>query len=179
MLEQALRHVRLQLPGSAAQAKVLVETAEMIRRLLHQFAAGFLKQPDQTLLTTLKEILDTGSSVADGSEPFDSLAAERLLGFVDEATGLLAQLGAVLRQWTARPDNLGARSEVLRLLRSFNASAQLAGVMRLSELAQRMAYAIEQLGVESLNSPGLAFLAPEFEALQASFERWRSAPGRA
>jgi chemosensory pili system protein ChpA (sensor histidine kinase/response regulator) len=150
LLEQALRHVQLRLPGSAAQAKVFVETAETIRRLLHQFAAGFLKQPDQALLGTLQEILDAESMV--------------------DTRALLAQLGGALRQWTARPDNLGARAEVLRLLQSFADSARLAGAEPLSELAQRMASSIEQLGVESLTSPGLAFLVSHLDALQAGFE---------
>ncbi len=159
MLEQALRHVQSRVPGSAAQAKVFVETAETIRRLLHQFAAGFLKQPDKSALAALQEILD--------AEPAADVLA------------LLAQLGGALRQWTARPENLGARAEVLRLLQSFGESAHRSGAEPLGQQAQRMASAIEQLGVESLNSPGLAFLASHFDALQARFEALHSGPGRA
>jgi chemosensory pili system protein ChpA (sensor histidine kinase/response regulator) len=58
-LEQALRHVQLHAQGIPEHAQVFVESAEDIRRLLHQFAAGFLKKPDPALLEALKEILDT------------------------------------------------------------------------------------------------------------------------
>ena len=58
-LEQALRHVQLHAQGVAEHAQVFIEAAEDIRRLLHQFAAGFLKKPDPALLKALKDILDT------------------------------------------------------------------------------------------------------------------------
>jgi chemosensory pili system protein ChpA (sensor histidine kinase/response regulator) len=66
-LEQALRHVQLHAQGVAEHAQVFIESAEDIRRLLHQFAAGFLKKPDPALIEALKEILDTEfPSVLDG-----------------------------------------------------------------------------------------------------------------
>ena len=58
-LEQALRHVRLHAQGAPEYAQVFIETAEDIRRLLHQFAAGFLKEPRHTLVDALKAILQT------------------------------------------------------------------------------------------------------------------------
>jgi len=57
-LEQALRHVRLHAQGVAEHAQIFIESAEEIRRLLHQFAAGFLKKPDPALIEALKGILD-------------------------------------------------------------------------------------------------------------------------
>lgn len=55
-LEQALRHVQLHAQSVPEHAKVFIEAAEDIRRLLHQFAAGFLKEPNRLLLEALKEI---------------------------------------------------------------------------------------------------------------------------
>ncbi len=159
-LEQALRHVQLQAQGSPAQAQVFLETSEVIRRLLHQFAAGFLKPPDQALLLALQTI-----------------AAERLPRFAEEAQVLLKQLGGALRQWTARPDNLGARSEVLRVLQSFKERAQFAGAAELGESARAMTAAIEGLEVQSLHTSGLAFLLTRFDELEARLERLRSPPG--
>ncbi len=46
---QALRH------GSPHEAQLFVEAAEEIRRLLHQFAAGFLKEPSANLLARLHD----------------------------------------------------------------------------------------------------------------------------
>jgi len=53
-LEDAMQQVQLHGPGNPEQAKVFMDAAEDIRRLLHQFAAGFIKQPDQTLFARLK-----------------------------------------------------------------------------------------------------------------------------
>jgi chemosensory pili system protein ChpA (sensor histidine kinase/response regulator) len=61
VLEHALDHVRLQVEGTPEHAKLFVESAEDIRRLLHQFAAGFLKEPNPDLLQALKEILQLDS----------------------------------------------------------------------------------------------------------------------
>ena len=54
--------------------------------------------------------------------------------FEEEAGELLPQLGGALRQWAARPDNRGARDEVLRALHTLKGSARLAGALRLGEL---------------------------------------------
>ena len=58
-LEQALEHVKLHAQGTAAHASVFNNAAEDIRRLLHQFAAGFLKEPNEAVLLDLKTINDT------------------------------------------------------------------------------------------------------------------------
>jgi len=58
-LEQALQHVQLHRQGTPAQAEVFSNAAEDIRRLLHQFAAGFLKESDATVLAALQAIIDT------------------------------------------------------------------------------------------------------------------------
>ncbi|MEO7107399.1 MAG: Hpt domain-containing protein, partial [Rhodoferax sp.] len=58
-LEQALQHVQLHLQGSSEQASVFNSAAEDIRRLLHQFAAGFLKESDAAVLAALQAIINT------------------------------------------------------------------------------------------------------------------------
>ena len=58
-LESALQHVQLHRQGDAAYAQVFIDSAEDIRRLLHQFAAGFLKEPDDFLVDALKAIVET------------------------------------------------------------------------------------------------------------------------
>lgn len=60
--------------ASASLARLFVDASEDIRRLLHQFAAGFLKEPDEALLAALREAasqarlqvpLDAGAPPAD------------------------------------------------------------------------------------------------------------------
>ena len=58
-LEQALQHVQLHHQGTPEQAQVFNSAAEDIRRLLHQFAAGFLKEADPSILQALQAITET------------------------------------------------------------------------------------------------------------------------
>ena len=58
-LEQALQHVQLHRQGTPDQAGVFSDAAEDIRRLLHQFAAGFLKESDPVVLAALQRIIET------------------------------------------------------------------------------------------------------------------------
>nr|CBA27284.1 hypothetical protein Csp_A01510 [Curvibacter putative symbiont of Hydra magnipapillata] len=226
-LEQALQHVQLHRQVQSAHAAVFCDAAEDIRRLLHQFAAGFVKEADAEVLHSLQVIIDTEfpapvmeeSSITDPEvEPLsesmeapvneaspvldafeidvpdvlpavvaeaaplvildeqdddldaeDHLDADLLPIFEEEATELMPQLGSALRQWVARPDNLGARSEVLRLLHTLKGSARLAGAMRMGEMGHRMESSIEQLGAEGLQSIQLEPLLGRFDSLQAAF----------
>lgn len=59
LLEQALQHVQLHRQGTAEHAQVFNAAAEDIRRLLHQFAAGFLKDADAEIMHALQGIIDT------------------------------------------------------------------------------------------------------------------------
>nr|WP_315464817.1 Hpt domain-containing protein [uncultured Rhodoferax sp.] len=227
-LEQALQHVQLHRQTDAAHASVFCKSAEDIRRLLHQFAAGFVKEADVEVLNALQDIIETefpAPVMEDAAEvepemdelqaslespPVDEVApsvhsvemdvpavlphvvaeaaplvvldaqdddldaqdhldADLLPIFEEEATELLPQLGSALRQWVARPDNQGARSEVLRLLHTLKGSARLAGAMRLGEMSHRMESSIEQLGAEGLQSIQLEPLLGRFDVLQAAF----------
>lgn len=239
-LEQALRHVQLHAQNIPEHATVFIAAAEDIRRLLHQFAAGFLKEPNQVILGELKDILETefpavaeiveeslygalevdsdilaGSifdqlSAIDVLEAVEPIAAEPPLSvpapvvslfdvdhkqddiealdvldvdlfpiFEEEALELLPQLGGALRQWTARPENMGARNEVLRVLHTLKGSARLAGAMHLGEMTHRMESVIENLGSELLQTSQLEPLLSRFDAIQAHFDQLRAMPEQA
>ena len=246
-LEHAMGHVQVHDQSQSAHAHVFVEAAEDIRRLLHQFAAGFLKEPNPQVTSALKAILalefasvepelmsdadaedlaratdfafeedaaeDFNFDLSDLSavpeeqvppvtEQLAPLAAEPeppmaalvdedaidLLDVLDvdlfpifeeEALELLPHLSGALRQWTARPDNLGARSEVLRVLHTLKGSARLSGAMRLGEMTHRMESAVEHLGTEDLTSAQLEPLLAKFDAIQAHFDVLRATPEQA
>lgn len=57
-LEGALQHTQAIACGTPDHARTFTEAAEEVRRLLHQFAAGFLKEPDARLLRELQELKD-------------------------------------------------------------------------------------------------------------------------
>ncbi len=103
----------------------------------------------------------------------DSLDADLFPIFEEEALELLPQLGGALRQWSARPDNLGARGEALRVLHTLKGSARLAGALRLGEKSHRMETSIEQLGKENLTESQIDPLLANFDDIQASFESLR------
>lgn len=251
VLEQALLHVQLHRQGTADHAQVFVNAADDIRRLLHQFAAGFLKEADPSVLEALHEIINTDFSAPTLEDPVEELALEaevqeiavpleleeavaqevevqappvseppapeptpnallqpRAEGltqpakaemamvaaplnvaqahdddidaidnididllpiFDEEAAELLPQLGAALRQWIARPDNLSARNEVLRLLHTLKGSARLAGAMRLGEMAHRMESSIESIGTEQVQAVQLEPLLTRLDDMQGVF----------
>ncbi|MDP2371046.1 Hpt domain-containing protein [Rhodoferax sp.] len=281
-LEQALQHLQLHGQGSPEHARVAVQSAEEIRRLLHQFAAGFLKEPDRGLLEALKTVLetefvaasgdlqdsemdselpsaavvepdseitwpghlepaamdeaiaaaalasvDTEEPVAFAPEPavdlgelpipeaesaplapaaqvaparaqvveaasqvlldeqedeydaVDALDADLFPIFEEEALELMPKLGGALRQWAARPDNLGARSEALRVLHTLKGSARLAGANRLGEMTHRMESVIEQLGIEFLQGAQIDPLLVRFDAIGSNFDALRAVPEQA
>ncbi len=206
-LEQALQHTRAQGTGTAERAHLFMAVAEDIRRLLHQFAAGFLKEPNPTLLAALHtlELARNQPQVSASAEKFapdieagepheaaprpllrelppdaddeldatDAVDIDLFPIFEEEAVELLPQLGFALRQWTARPDNGSARTEVLRVLHTLKGSARLAGALRLGELAHLFESEIESLGTEATSGEALAPLMGRFDALQATFDRLR------
>ncbi len=80
--------------ATAANAALFVDAAEDIRRLLHQFAAGFLKQPDARLLAKLRTLEFPESVFPDvisvssmDDDDFDFLTEEALPA--EEASSLL------------------------------------------------------------------------------------------
>ncbi len=271
-LEHALQHVQLQAQGTPEQARVFMAAAEDIRRLLHQFAAGFLKEPHPQILAQLREILatevapdaadagllpalddtpdpegaaqgeadaaredaavsetapattpaggpeesnpepepepesamasrghvapalsvpvalqgaaaDTGRPAAaepavtdidDDIDAVDVIDPDLFPIFEEEAIELLPSLGAALRQWAARPENLGARNEALRALHTLKGSSRLAGAMRLGEMAHRLESAVEQVDTEALSAEAIEPLLVAFDGLQSGFDALRN-----
>ena len=271
-LEHAIGSVTLhQEAGQMAteeQARLFVEASEDIRRLLHQFAAGFYKEPQAELLAALhrvtheaaplpEEALDNAvapppdhghadgvdeavpvdspaldielssqwgvpeeapvpeaavlapeevpsafvppdfeaSTFGDGMTVFapmpaavpvavqdidddidvlDTIDADLFPIFSEEAQELLPMLGGALRQWVARPDNVGARAEVLRTLHTLKGSARLAGALRLGEMAHRLETEAERLGSDGLRTADVEPLLASFDAIAARFDLLRN-----
>ena len=265
-LEHALQHMAGQQGGTDHQGRVFREAAEDIRRLLHQFAAGFLKEPNpfileelralefgdavsasqvveapvfplepaQTLAAPLVEdmqpVAPTAESFAEpavsdslhddvldatmpveGVEPapapvpvevrppevlpvaeifaqrafegqtsetddidlVDVLDPDLFPIFEEEAGELLPQLGGALRQWSARPENVTARGEVLRALHTLKGSARLAGALQLGEMAHRMESEIEAIGSGDIHGEDVAPLMARLDAIEGKFEALR------
>jgi len=196
-LEHALQHSQTHYSQSAAleYSKVFVDASEDIRRLLHQFAAGFLKEPAAGVLERIHG-LDFSAPVSvspedaevdavevfagsdDGDDEFDAVDAidpELFPIFEEEAAELMPQLGGALRQWSARPDNASARMEVLRALHTLKGSARLAGAMRVGEMAHRIESEIEYLGSEAAATQDFEPLLSRFDAMEHAMDALRRA----
>ena len=169
-LEHALMRSHAAGHGRAGEPELFTEAAEEIRRLLHQFAAGFLRPvaPELMERLALHERLAPEPAPAAGAESAFDLLAEPAAAaaaalpeddidavdavdtelfpiFEDEADELLPQLQSRLRDWLERPGALDAASACLRTLHTFKGGARLAGAMRLGEMAHRLETAIESL----------------------------------
>ncbi|SCK38771.1 chemosensory pili system protein ChpA (sensor histidine kinase/response regulator) [Variovorax sp. HW608] len=202
LFETALDHLHTLGRGTPEQGAILVAAAEEQRRLLHQFAAGFLRDPAEDTLEALRNVAasqlpppeavvepaaaplhlvrDAGSDVLlddadEGSDVVDAVDMDLFPIFEEEAGDLLPQLGAALRDWAQNPDNRAARSSALRTLHTLKGSARLAGAMRLGERAHRMESDIEAIGSEGADRQAIEQLLTRFDALQANFDALRAA----
>ncbi len=250
-LESALGHTQQLAYGTPRHGQAFVAAAEEIRRLLHQFAAGFLKEPDARVTAALRQLeqievplraempeedeisvsgfgglaaapsgapalpVDRESPVVpaagteipqrlvatgpiapaatlvlveavsagprnledehDAIDVIDALDPDLFAIFEEEASELLPQLGGALRQWVARPDNRGARDEVLRALHTLKGSSRLAGALRLGEMSHRMESEIESFGHEGVKPSDLEALLQRLDGLQANLDELRAA----
>ena len=241
-LEHALDKVSQKDSGTDIEGVVFVQVAEECRRLLHQFAAGFLESPKPSVLAQLESLKssesiptrtaqaavetkaypdavvnavsveefpktveknslvqtataampvnasisivseDTNSKrgvahhvvqILDNDDDIDLvdiLDPDLFHIFEEEARDLLPKLGSSLRQWTSNPEDMDARSEVLRTLHTLKGSSRLAGAMRLGELSHRMESEIESIGSENLAKKSIEPLLTRLDGLQSIFE---------
>jgi hypothetical protein len=138
-LAQVLRYVQPAFPLVPEDADLFLAAAEAVRRLLHQFAAGFLKQPEPDLVQALARRLIRSASPH----------------LAKEWSALFSTLGSALRQWTARPDNRSAGLEVIRIVALVQALARQLGNQALLMAANQMTEHARVLGHGDL-APGLA-----------------------
>jgi chemosensory pili system protein ChpA (sensor histidine kinase/response regulator) len=105
----------------------------------------------------------------DEFDAVDAIDAELFPIFEEEAAELIPQLGSAMRQWSARPNNQGARTEVLRVLHTLKGSARLAGALRLGEMAHKIESEIEFIGSESVTAGDFEPLLARLDALENNF----------
>ncbi len=87
-LEHALQWTQLQTTGTPVEGQVYTAVAEDIRRLLHQFAAGFLKEPDAAVQEALRQLhADKVALTPTSTDTATSLHAEEA---VPDADGMLS-----------------------------------------------------------------------------------------
>jgi chemosensory pili system protein ChpA (sensor histidine kinase/response regulator) len=202
-LEHALMRSHAVGRGRAGEPELFNDAAEEVRRLLHQFAAGFLRPvapelaerladherwPLPQALTEFSALEDapveapplplSASSMAfDDDEEIDAVDAidhELFPIFEEEAEELLPQLQTRLRQWAAHPHDREAASACMRTLHTFKGGARLAGAMRVGELAHRLETAVEHLlGRDRIEPVEFDRLVGRADAMAGVFEALR------
>ncbi|CAB5702463.1 Chemotaxis protein CheA [Delftia tsuruhatensis] len=107
LLEHTLAHLQPQRRGEPAQIAACIAASDEVRRLLHQFAAGFLKTPQpgveealQALLALDIEIADAPDSRLDAIEAEDSAASD---GVADAVLDAAAQDPSPAGAYSMRP----------------------------------------------------------------------------
>jgi chemosensory pili system protein ChpA (sensor histidine kinase/response regulator) len=110
----------------------------------------------------------------DEIDAVDALDPDLFEIFEEEAQELFPSTASALRQWTARPDNMSARAEVLRGLHTLKGSARLAGAMRLGELAHRMESSVESIPHEGAQSADIEALMAQLDGMQYNFDVLRN-----
>ena len=175
LMESSLRRTLAQGGGMRDHAVVYGDVAEEIRRLLHQFAAGFLPDCAPELAQALADLdaieVPAYASPSDGASGLD---ADLFVFFEEEALELLPALASALRQWHAHPDHLGARNEVLRVLHTLKGSARLAGALQLGSQAHALESLIEAFPAD-VSRDMIEPVVQAFDGLQTVFETLRNA----
>ncbi len=191
-LESALQRTQAQAGGTPRHARVYAEVSDEIRRLLHQFAAGFLPEARPEVFQALAglDALEVPWPEAPPPEnaptsipayatplvvPTAPVIEDRDLFafFEEEALELLPLLGGTLRQWHARPDNASARDEVLRTLHTLKGSARLAGAPTLGDQAHALESLVEGFKLP-VSSADIEPLLQGFDAFQSAFDTLRA-----
>jgi len=174
-LENALLRSHAQGPGRPGEAALFNEAVEDIRRLLHQFAAGFLRDVAADLMERLlaHEHLPVVPAEPDAAI-VDAIDTELFPIFEEEAEELLPQLQTRLSHWQNQPDSPDAAMACMRTLHTLKGGARLTGAMRLGELAHQLETAIETLADRGrAQAFELAPLLAQADAMSAAFDALR------
>ncbi len=170
LIEQVIERIQTESFYAPTVAQTLSDAAEELRRLLHQFAAGFLKTVDAQLLERLQAYLEPLLTTAfkpdaatPPATPLALAAATEQVGprsnsavvdadmrvvFAEECAQLTASLDAALRAWMQAPAEREHRSQALGALHTLKGSARLVGEQVLAHSAHVLESNIEDLSAQ-------------------------------
>ncbi len=172
-LEHAIKRSNDRGHGDLEEAQLFLDAADEVRKLLHQFAAGFLKTPQMAIVMRLADherraqgapapaaaamAAPAWREVAPSTRPaglglgedeldsVDALDDELFEIFEEEGLELFPRLSTHMREWVQNPADGEAANACLRALHTIKGGARLAGAMRLGELSHRLESSIEAL----------------------------------
>jgi chemosensory pili system protein ChpA (sensor histidine kinase/response regulator) len=180
-LESVCSAIRSQNDRRPDLARPLRSAVEAIRFLLHQFAAGFLRQPDPAITRDLLQSvqseglmacatpesadqaadssadeLDTVLDMEVQSASFDtvhSFSDQEIWNLFNEEAGeLIPHISHHLHAWLKPPHSQNDRNEILRSLHTLKGSARLAGAMPMGDSVHQMESEVEILDPAELST---------------------------
>jgi chemosensory pili system protein ChpA (sensor histidine kinase/response regulator) len=157
-----------ELPEETSRAPLLAESFSMTSAA--PLSANLVEAP---VLAVRARQLDQ-DEIDDEIDAVDALDPDLFEIFEEEAQEIFPATAAALRQWTARPENMSARGEVLRGLHTLKGSARLAGAMRLGELAHRMESSVESIPHEGAQASDIEQLMAQLDGMQHTFDVLRN-----
>ncbi|MFG6447237.1 Hpt domain-containing protein [Roseateles sp. BYS180W] len=167
-------------------AELLLQAAQEIRQLLHQFAAGFWREAPEVLIERLQHYpaadvprkepqdsvlpLSASSDISIKQPLSEDVDAELLQIFLEEARELLTELHGALRSWGHQPEHSAPGVLAMRVLHTFKGGARLAGAMGVGEQAHELESQIERLLAHGAGPSALAALQEEADALEQALQ---------
>ncbi|TAG28246.1 MAG: response regulator [Burkholderiales bacterium] len=162
-------------PGEAAKAVSPIASVEPVAAVAALMAAPVVAASlTEAPLLAVKNRQIGQDEIDDEIDAVDAIDPDLFEIFEEEAQELFPTTASALRQWTARPDNMSARGEVLRGLHTLKGSARLAGAMRLGELAHRMESSVESIPHEGAQSADIEQLMAQLDGMQHNFDVLRN-----
>jgi chemosensory pili system protein ChpA (sensor histidine kinase/response regulator) len=153
LVERLIEKIQTQNFRHTTLAKDLSLAAEDVRRLLHQFAAGFVKEVDPLLFARMEDyfampVLEAPAAQVEQAVQVQQVApdTEMLAVFQEESEQLIPELGAALRAWERSPSLLDHKTQALRVLHTLKGSARLVGEQVLAQKAHDLESQIEAIG---------------------------------
>ncbi|MEY4294353.1 MAG: hypothetical protein RLY82_41, partial [Pseudomonadota bacterium] len=153
LVERLIEKIQTQKFKHSDLAKDLSNAADELRRLLHQFAAGFVKEADLLLVARMTDylampVLEVSVDQIEQVEQLQQVApdAEMLTIFREESEQLIPELGAALRAWERSPGESEYKIQALRGLHTLKGSARLVGEQVLAQKAHDLESQIEAIG---------------------------------
>ncbi len=161
-------------PLSSAQVAPLIAAGALAAAVVVAAPSASLHTLTEAPVLAVRSRQVGQDEINDEIDVEDALDPDLFEIFEEEAQEIFPATAAALRQWSARPDNMSARGEVLRGLHTLKGSARLAGALRLGEMAHRMESNVETIPHEGAKSSDIEALMGQLDGMQHTLEVLRN-----
>jgi chemosensory pili system protein ChpA (sensor histidine kinase/response regulator) len=170
-------------PGALVEAAPVEDAAQATPEAPPHMTAGALEAstpaPGKPSKPAKKPTKPSKTATASKPATRDDLDGQLLPIFLEEAAGLLPQIGAALRTWRADPGDGQSRDALKRALHTLKGSARMAGAMTLGEDVHALESEITELGSASADETLLDSLEAAYDRFADRIEHYKGGPAPA